>query len=233
MISWRQYWESDTSVYVSARHRNVHYALLADQLRAFLRSPDAHVLDYGCGEALLAGELAEACRRLDLLDGAERVRGRLAERFCGNPRIHVLAPEDLESDIGDGSLDLVILNSVLQYLGPAERDEALARLARKLAPGGELVVADVIPPGVGPAQDALALLRFAAANGFLLAAVSGLAKALFSRYRTVRSALGLARYDQSEMLAILDRAGLTAARQPHNLGHNDARMAFLARRKTA
>lgn len=232
-MSWRQYWENDRSVYVSDRHKRVHYALLADQLSQLVPSPDARVLDYGCGEALAAKRVAGACRHLDLLDGAECVRVRLEQRFGDDPRISILAPEDLDAGLPDGSLDLVIVNSVLQYLGAAERDAMLERLARKLSRTGEMVIADVIPPNVGPLQDAVALLRFAAANGFLGAAVAGLGRAMFSSYRTTRAALGLAQYDAVALNAILDRAGLEAEQMPHNLGHNDARLAFRARRKRA
>ncbi len=232
-MSWRQYWENDTSVYVSPRHKHVHYALLADQIRGLVPKPSAQVLDYGCGEALQAGRIAEACGHLYLLDGAVRVRSDLADRHGNDTRISILSPEDLDAGIGDGTLDLVILNSVLQYLPAAERDETLARLARKLAPAGRLVVADVIPPSVGPLQDAWALLRLGAANGFLLATVLGLARALFSPYRSVRSQLGLSHYDEATAIAFLDRAGLKARRMSHNLGHNPARMAFLAQRRDA
>lgn len=232
-MSWRQYWENDTSVYVSARHKQVHYALIADQIRRLVPKPSAQVLDYGCGEALQAGKIAEACGRLFLLDGAVRVRADLAVRHGRDKRIGILSPEDLENEIGDGTLDLIIVNSVLQYLPAGERDEMLARLARKLAPDGHLVVADVIPPQVGPLQDAWALLRLGAANGFFPATVLGLARAAFSPYRSVRSQLGLAHYDEAAVIEFLGRAGLAAERMAENLGHNPARMAFLAQRKIA
>lgn len=230
-MSWREYWESDGSVYVSQRHSQVHYELLARQLRGLVRSPEARVLDYGCGEALVAGRLAEACGALLLLDGAQSVRARLAERFAGHERIRVLAPEDLDRE-PDGALDLIIVNSVLQYIPRAEAERLLARLAAKLAPAGELVVGDVIPPSVGPVQDAAALLQFARENGFLADAVAGLAKAALTGYAAKRSALGLTHYEAPEMIAMLESAGLSAERMAHNLGHNQARMAFVGRRKS-
>lgn len=228
-MSWREYWESDSSVYVSERHRLVHYELLAGQLRELVRGPGQRVLDYGCGEALVAGRLAEACGTLLLLDAAQSVRTRVAERFAGEKRIRVLGPEDLERE-PDGSLDLVILNSVLQYVPRDEAEALLRKLAAKLAPGGELVVGDVIPPSVGPVQDAAALMSFARDNGFLAEAVAGLAKAAVSGYGAKRSKLGLTHYDAPEMIAMLGRAGLSAERMPQNLGHNQARMAFVGRK---
>ena len=81
----------------------------------------------------------------------------------------------------------------------------LALWRRLLAPGGVLIVADVIPPHVGALSDGLALLRYAAANGFLGAALIGLARTALSRYRRLRSELGIARYSEADFLQKLAR----------------------------
>ena len=44
-----------------------------------------------------------------------------------------------------------------------------------------------------------------------------------------RSTIGLARYDEGAITARLVAHGLIAARAPHNLGHNQARMTFLCK----
>ena len=87
----------------------------------------------------------------------------------------MLAPDEVER-LADASIDLVVANSLVQYIAPAELDRLLAIWRRLLAPGGVLIVADVIPPGVGVLTDAVALLRYAAKNGFLLAAVVGIGR---------------------------------------------------------
>ena len=53
------------------------------------------VLDYGCGEALFAGRVAERCGALYLSDAAPSVREKLAARHAGDPKIAVLTPEDV------------------------------------------------------------------------------------------------------------------------------------------
>lgn len=226
-MSWRDYWNSDTPIYVSDRHKAVHYARIAADIMPHIPSPTAHVLDYGCGEALASGRLARACGQLYLSDGASLVRERLQRQFGKVPNITVLAPEETDR-IGDGTLDLIVVNSLLQYLKRSELDAVLAMCRRKLKPDGRLLVADVIPGEVGPLTDALALLRLAATHGFLLAALLGLVRTALSDYRRTRAALGLSFYSEAEMLAILDAAGFTARRHHPNLGHNQARMAFVA-----
>ena len=225
-MDWREFWNRDTTIYVNARHRAVHYDTLACEIAVHV-TPGAVVLDFGCGEALSADRVASRASRLYLCDSSELVRGRLAARFAAHANVTVLAPEALEG-VPVRSVDLAIVNSVLQYLSRPECEALLARLRGLLAPGGRVLVADVIPPGVSPATDALALLRFASRHGFLGAALAGLVRTFFSDYRATRARLGLTHYTEVEMLALLDRAGFDAARQRPNLGHNQARLAFFA-----
>ena len=140
----------------------------------------------------------------------------------------MIAPEDVER-LPDGSLDLIFANSLVQYLTAAELGRMLGSWRRLLVPGGVLIVADVIPPHVGALSDGAALLRYAAANGFFGAALVGLARTALSRYRRLRSALGIARYSEVEFLARLRAAGFSAERLPKNVEHNPARMTFRAR----
>ena len=78
-------------------------------------------------------------------------------------------------------------------------------------------------------RDVIALLRFALNYGFLKDALFGLLSTALSDYRQLRSRVGLQRYGESEMIAKLTRAGLTATRAHTNIGHNPWRMTFVAR----
>jgi len=227
MTTWREFWDSAHSIYVSERHKDVHYRDVAEQLAAFVPKPDARVLDHGSGEAVHADLVAARAREVLLCDAAASVRASIAARFAGNPRIKVIAPEDVER-LPDASLDLIFANSLVQYLTAAELDRLLALWRRLLAPGGVLIVADVIPPHVGALSDGLALLRYAAAHGFLGAAVLGLARTALSRYWRLRSELGIARYSEAEFLAKLRAAAFSAERLAKNVEHNPARMTFRA-----
>jgi SAM-dependent methyltransferase len=227
-MNWRDYWNQDTPIYSGERHKLLHYRLVANDIIGLIPSPDAVVLDYGCGEALFADRVAAKCARLYLSDAAPLVRDRLRERFEGNDRIAVLAPDDVPS-IEDGSLDLIVVNSLLQYLSLDEFRALLKLWRSKLKSSGQLVIADIIPPDVSPLTDAKALLSFAWQGGFLRSAVLGLARTAFSDYRKIREEIGLAQYSEEEIIDILDDAGLKAERSGRNLGHNPARMTFIAR----
>ncbi len=228
MTTWREFWDSPHSIYVNDRHKHVHYRDIAEQVAAFVPGASARVLDYGCGEAMHADIVAAAAASVTLSDAAPSVRAAIATRFATNPKIKVLAPEEVEH-LPDGAFDLIVANSLVQYLSGDELDRVLALWRRLVAPGGVLIVADVIPPGVGPLSDGLALIRYAAAHGFLLAAITGMVRTAGSRYLRVRSALGIAHYGEAEFLDRLAAAGFAAERLPRNLEHNPARMTFRAR----
>jgi SAM-dependent methyltransferase len=226
--SWLAFWDSPHSIYVSARHKDVHYRLIAREIAALIPAPQARVLDYGAGEALHAEELAAAAGELLLCEGAPGLRVALAARFAGHSKIRVLAPDEV-ARLPAHALDLVVLHSVAQYLTANEAAALFALFHRLLRRDGVLVVSDIIAPHVPAATDAVALLRFAAANGFLLEAVVGIARTLTSDYMRLRSRLGLTRYDEETMLQKLTAAGFAGARTDRNIGHNQARMTFIAR----
>jgi SAM-dependent methyltransferase len=229
MKDWVAYYDSDHSIYVNGRHRDVHYARLADAIVSYVPSRTSAVLDYGCGEALHADRIAEAAGRLMLAEAGPAVRGRLIERFKGNPKITVISTERAASMLPQ-SFDLVILHSVSQYLAHEEFDRKAALFHRLLQPGGLLLVGDVVPPDASAVADALALLRFGLKDGFFFAAALGLARTLFSDYWRLRTKVGLTRYGEREMAGRLTAAGFRVTRAKNNLGHLTSRMTFLARR---
>jgi SAM-dependent methyltransferase len=227
MRSWIEFWNADNPIYVNDRHKMLHYRGLASDIRDLIPGEDDTILDFGCGEALSAGLVAARCRKLILVDAAPTVREKLSARFGDIRTIQILAPEDLKG-LPDGSLDLIVVHSVAQYVAKADFATLIHDLARLLRPNGSLILGDVLPVGLSPLVDARALLSFGWQGGFLIPALVGLVKTALSDYRTIRTELGLTHYEESEILALLDNVGLTARRLDRNLGHNQARMAFAA-----
>jgi SAM-dependent methyltransferase len=224
---WVSFWDSAHPIYVNARHLDVHYRRIAEDIVELLPARGARVLDFGCGEALHARKIAAVAWELYLVEAAPKLRARLKQRLAREPKVRVLAPDDLERMAG-ASLDLVVVNSVVQYLSRADFERLLQLFKKRLRMGGQLIVADVVAPHQSALADALSLLRFAARNGFFLAALRGLVRTVFSPYRSLRARLGLSQYSESEMLDVLRAAGFNAERMQPNLGHNQARMAFRA-----
>jgi ubiquinone/menaquinone biosynthesis C-methylase UbiE len=229
MNDWIDYYDSTHTIYASKLHRDLHFQVIARDIVDYIPSPDAVVLDYSCGEALSAAKVADACGILILAEPAPGVRGRLIARYAPNTRIRVRALEELRS-MQEASIDLVVMNSVAQYMTPTELDAAFAVIRRLLKPNGRLVLGDILRPEVGMIRDVLALLMFASRHGFLRDALVGLVATALSDYRELRTKVGLQRYSEKDMLAKLGKAGLSAVRAPKNIGHNRWRMTFVAQR---
>jgi ubiquinone/menaquinone biosynthesis C-methylase UbiE len=228
MEDWIDYYDSTHTIYASKLHRDLHFELIAKDIVGYITSKDAVVLDYACGEAMSAAQVAEACGKLFLAEPAPGVRGRLIARFAPNTKIRVRSLDELRH-MPEQSIDLAVMNSVAQYMTGQELDAAFALINKLLTPGGRLIVGDILRPEVGMARDVIALLRFAASHGFLIDALYGLARTALSDYRQLRSRVGLQRYGEAEMVAKLAAAGFSATRAPVNIGHNPWRMTFVAR----
>jgi ubiquinone/menaquinone biosynthesis C-methylase UbiE len=228
MDDWIDYYDSTHTIYASKRHRDLHFQVIAEDIIGYISFAEAVVLDYACGEALSAARVAEACGKLILAEPAPGVRGRLIARFAPNTKIRVRSLDDLRK-MEEKSVDLAVVNSVAQYMTPAELDTAFAVIRRLLKPGGRLVLGDILRPEVGMARDVLALLRFALTHGFLKDALIGLISTALSDYRHLRSRVGLQRYSEAEMIEKLAASGFTASRAHFNIGHNPWRMTFVAR----
>jgi ubiquinone/menaquinone biosynthesis C-methylase UbiE len=228
MDDWIDYYDSTHTIYASKLHRDVHFDEIARDIIGYVPAPDAVVLDYACGEALSAAKVAAACSRLILAEPAPGVRGRLIARFAPITKIRVRSLDDLKA-MEAQTIDLVVMNSVAQYMTPAELDGAFVLIKRLLKPGGKFVLGDILQPQVGMGKDVIALLRMASKHGFLGDAVFGLVRTALSDYRQLRTKIGLQRYSESEIIAKLRKAGFSASRAPVNIGHNPWRQTFVAR----
>src|SRR5258707_3798654 len=116
MDDWIDFYDSAHTIYVNARHRDVHFLTIAEDLARYV-APGAIVLDYGCGEALHADVVAAQAGRLILVEPAPGVRARLAAPFGANPRTEGCAPEPPAAP-PDHSCDHLVMHSVSHYLTP-------------------------------------------------------------------------------------------------------------------
>ena len=227
-MDWIDYYDTKHTIYANKLHRDLHFQIIARDIIGYIVSPETVVLDYSCGEALSANEVAEACGKLILAEPAPGVRGRLTARFASNAKISVCSLEDVRS-MTEQSVDLVVINSVAQYMSKDELDSTLAVIRRLLKPSGKLVLGDILRPDVGMFRDVQALLGLGARHGFLKDALIGLISTALSDYRQLRSRIGLQHYSEAEITAKLRAAGFTAQRAEANIGHNPWRMTFIAR----
>ncbi len=224
---WIDYWDGDVSVYTGVRHLEAHYRELFAGVAPLLPAAPFTLLDFGCGEALMAPDIVARGGRVFLYDAAGGRRPRLRQRYSYLDGIMV--PDDLS--VLDGLCDVVLLISVIQYIPRDDLPALLARLHRALKPGGKLVIGDILSPTNSVIGDVTALLRFAWREAFLREAVRGLLRTLNSNYHQRRKTLGLSSYTLDEIQALLEQAGFEASPLASNVGHAHHRRSVLARRR--
>jgi ubiquinone/menaquinone biosynthesis C-methylase UbiE len=230
MKSWIDYWNRPNGIFVSELHKRVHYEHIFANVKPFLpHGPGSALLDWGCGEAFAADWMATDCERVYLYDPAEIIRRRLEERYTSNPVITVLDKEALRR-LPAGSLDLILINSVIQYVSRADLMTALSDLRRLLKPAGSVLIGDVIVPGTNLWQHIAVFLIFGYQNGFAMQALFGLFhNFLPSTYGSLRRNHGIAKYSEHDFLALLRDCGLAGKRLPRNIAVSPVRSSYLAR----
>ena len=101
------------------------------------RAPGMRVVDLGCGTGELTADLHAALGARETL-GLERSANMLSRAAAITRPGLRFAQGDIASFADDAAWDLVLSNAALQWL--PDHELLLARLARALAPGGQLAV---------------------------------------------------------------------------------------------
>lgn len=148
-------WRFATSPYEAGKYA----ATLAALPRARYRS----ALEIGCSIGVLTRQLAGRCDRLLGLDVAEAALAQARARTADLPNVTVRRLRVPDDDPG-GAYDLVVLSEVGYYWSPADLGRALGLVARRLEPGGQLVLVHWTPfvpdyPQTGDAVHEAALAR--------------------------------------------------------------------------
>jgi SAM-dependent methyltransferase len=233
MQSWLDFWNAPNAIYVSRRHQDAHYAKVLSGIGRFMPAGGAAVvLDWGCGDALAADDLAQPCRTLLLYDRADSTRRRLLSHYADRPKIRVLDDAQLDA-VPPASVDLIVVNSVVQYLDRRQFTDALCLFHRLLKSDGKLLLGDIIAPDTPLVGHVTTFLRFAWQNGFFIAAIIGLARNFVSPYRKLRRDAGYACYTDMQMLGLLDDNGFAGERLASNIAVSQLRSSYLARKSNA
>lgn len=212
--------------------------LYAEQAAVFVDSllgaidvhADHRVLDFGCGHGLVAVLLAPLVAEVRLWDPSENMRtiaGRNTAEltnvtFCdlsGGPG----------AAVSEGDLDLIVVNSVVQYMPAEELTAWLRTWTSMLAPRGQVVLSDLVPSDLSRITDVLDLLRIGAGQRSPLGAARRALGGL-SRYWWTRRTVPLTRVDQDDLRRRAAAAGLETDVLADNLTHFRGRWTAVLRR---
>lgn len=113
------------------------------------------VLEIGCGVGLLVQELAPRCKVYRGTDLSPIAIGRLREFVASKPELGHVELLECEAtsldELASGSMDTVVINSVIQYFPDIEYlRTVIAAAARVVSPGGHIFIGDVRDLGLLP-----------------------------------------------------------------------------------
>ena len=218
--SWKSYWEQLTENQQLFREQSDEY--FRNLCATFALDPRMRVLDFGCGFGHVAELLAPHVAELSVWDGSANMRRRARVNLAERQNIRFLDLFASNSSGSDLQFDAILINSVIQYMRPEEFAAWFLRWQNMLAPGGRIVISDIIPPDYPSLRDVWDLLRFSARRGFLFRATWQAFGEIW-RYWGVRHVRPLTRFGREDLNRQAAAAGL-AVSYPHNLTHFNKRI---------
>ncbi|GJG87163.1 methyltransferase [Gemmatimonadetes bacterium T265] len=129
-------WAFATSPYEAAKYTATLVALPRSRYRSGL--------EIGCSIGVLTRRLAGRCDHLLAVDVAAAALARARARTADLPNVTLARVRVPDEDPG-GAYDLVVLSEVGYYWAPPDLDRAADLIARRLEPGGHLVLVHWTP----------------------------------------------------------------------------------------
>ena len=177
---------------------------------------NARVLDFGCGFGFVAKILAPKVGQVFLWDASANMRRRARLNVATHENVRFLDFSNSESVHSDLCFDLILVNSVVQYMPIHEFSAWLIRWRAMLSPGGRIIVSDLIPPDHNSILDIIDLLKFSVRHGVLGNAILRSFLKL-GRYWRVRRTWPLARIGLEQLSQKARAASLAVNCLPRNL----------------
>ena len=220
MGAWEAYWEGLKD----------NQRLFREQANEFLQNLEARiglhqrlrVLDFGSGFGHVADMLAPRVGELFLWDASANMRQCARARVGNHGNVRFLDLSDSPSSHPALQLDMILVNSVIQYMDAEEFSDWFLCWRKMLAPGGRLVISDIIPPEYPAYADIMDLLKFSSRRGFVLRAICQATTEIW-RYWGVRRVRPLTRISRQDLDRQAQAAGLMVS-YPWNLTHFTMRM---------
>jgi SAM-dependent methyltransferase len=213
---WESYWEGLSGGQRLFREQAREYVHNLES--AIVLDRHARVLDFGCGFGFVAEALAYKVGELFIWDSSATMLRSSRLLVSGHQNIRFLDLSDAPVVPCNLRFDLILVNSVAQYMAFDEFTAWLVRWATMLAPGGRIVISDLIPPDHDSVSDLIDILRFSIRRGLTGDAIVWTFRKL-GRYRRVRGTCPLGRIGLEELSQRGKAAGLTLTCLPANLTH--------------
>jgi cyclopropane fatty-acyl-phospholipid synthase-like methyltransferase len=177
------------------------------------------VLDFGCGFGYVATLLAPLVGELWLWDASSAMRTEAARNTAPHRNVRILDLSSTDRTPAEsGRLDLILVNSVIQYMSRKDLSGWLVRWRGMLPPGGQVVASDLIPARSNLLSDPVDLIRLAARHQSPLRVAAHALGGLVS-YWSVARAVPLSRVSVDDFTGRGAEAGFDTVVLPSNLTH--------------
>jgi SAM-dependent methyltransferase/ribosomal protein S18 acetylase RimI-like enzyme len=210
---WTDYWErlEDRQAIFRAEAQD----FVARLQTAVTVSNRTRALDFGCGFGFVANAVAPHVGTLALWDAAANMRARARLNVAAHNNVQFVDLSRTDHGL-DGAFDLITVNSVVQYMTREELQGWLRQWRAMLAPGGHLVISDIVLPSYRFASDIVALSRFALRHGFLIEALrEGVRE--YRSYGAIKKLRPLLQLDHAAIGTLAAATGLRVEFLPDNL----------------
>jgi len=221
----RSYWQN----HYDEMADHLSYTLFEAEARDYFRRlTDAvswqgteRVLDFGCGLGFVSERIAAKAGSLTYWDYSRNMLAVAEKRLTG-------VGQARKADLGDPArdpsraFDLIVVNSVIQYMGRSELESWLGRWREMLDDEGRLLISDIISPDSSFLKEVRDTLAFSAREGFLIRTLLQ-DSVQYLRYLRTRKQATMTQYAEDEIRALAERAGLRFEVLPANLTYKQLR----------
>lgn len=222
---WKAVWEHNFGMHPIHRFEARDTVARLEGLIAL--SPDARILDFGCGFGLVAELLSKRIGEVWVWDAARNVRRHARQQLAGSSNVRFFDPH-VAPNGKPPQFDLILINSVVQYMTEKELHGWLPRWQAMLAPGGVLVLSDVIPTGHRVWSDMFEILHFAWRHGTLFSELGHSLRTLVTYWRNPHGQ-SLMAVGEEQLRREAGQAGMDLEFAPHNLTVRSRRWTLLLR----
>jgi SAM-dependent methyltransferase len=229
-MEWKAYWDGVEHPQILGDHGKAEATDFVGRLATALPIR-AHwrVLDFGCGSGHVAELLAPMVREVWLWDAAPRMLEHARRRVerLGN----VVTVDSVDTLVKDraGRFDLILVNSVIQYMQPSELTDWVRRWRDLMHDHGRIAISDIAQPGGRLIVDLASLLSFCRRGGLPVTRVAGPILRSWLAYFRTRASRPLLTLSRGEVAALARQAGLVVDFCPGNLTHRRDRLtAFMS-----
>ncbi len=208
--TWDSYWNSNNINRDIMQVWAAYFVGLYEKTFGFTGSEV--VLDFGAGFGNVSFFIRNKAQKIYLYDKSEYMLEVLKVNFQNSKNMHIISSVN---DI-DEKVDIILVNSVLQYMSIDELKKALLELQRICKPDTKIVFSDIIPHNYSKITDFLVQLKLSLKFRFfrklMIYAVSN---SVFSPSLSLSSNY-LTKYDEDELIEILSEFNFASEKMESN-----------------